>query len=241
MEIVVLTSDKTNWLLPGFAHQFNKYWDAKQRVLVAGFTRDADVAKLPANFEFYSIGAFVEYPVNKWTDALIALIQNRMKGVAHFALLLEDYWLNRRADLDAVNVLAAWMKLNPGVARMDLTSDRAFSKDWRICEHVGRFDLIQSPVQSQYYMSFQAGIWQRDILLETLMPGQTPWDCELIGSQTLGRSKRPVMGTLQRPLSYVIVNNKGKFALKGDWQFPSASFSSHDLEELKEMAYVDGA
>ncbi len=241
MDIVVFSSDKTNWLLPGFAHLFNRYWDAKQRVIVCGYTSDADVAKLPANFEFYSIGQFVDYPVDKWTDGIIAALKTRLKAMGHFIFMLEDYWLNRRVDVDAINVLSAWMTLTPNVARMDLTSDRAFSKDWRIAERLGRFDIIQSPANSSYYMSYQAAIWSREILLQILTPGHSPWNSELLSGQKLSDGNWPVLGTLQRPMSYVIVNNKGKFSLNGGWQFPAAGFEAHDIKALKEMSYVDGA
>ena len=72
MKVIVLTSDKYLHALQPFAWLFNKYWSSAQPVTVAGFT-PPDFG-LPDNFTFHSIGAFADYPVARWSDALIKLL-----------------------------------------------------------------------------------------------------------------------------------------------------------------------
>lgn len=101
MRVIVLTSDKYLQAVRPFAHLFNKYWAPDQPVLVAGFSEPR--FSLPPNFSFHSIGRFVDYPVHRWSDALLALM-GQIDDEA-FVLMLEDYWLIRPVDTRGVRIL----------------------------------------------------------------------------------------------------------------------------------------
>jgi hypothetical protein len=52
-------------------------------------------------------------------------------------------------------------------------------------------------------MSYQAAIWNRDLLLEILVPKETAQESEVNGTKRLrGRDDIKVLGTLERPLVY---------------------------------------
>src|SRR5512135_1324160 len=100
INVLVMTSDKYLKALKPFAWLFNKYWSAWQPVTVAGFTLpDFD---LPNNFHFLSLGKFEDYPVGKWSDALLAAMN--LTGFETFVLFLEDYWIRRGVDVEAVRM-----------------------------------------------------------------------------------------------------------------------------------------
>lgn len=201
MNIVVATSDKHNWCLAPFAHQFNKYWGSQYKVTIAGYT-PPDV-KLPNNFTFISI-AQPEYPKEKWADGILRFL-NTMVDFEDFILFLEDYWLSRPADVVGVHTLYDFLHENDDVLRMDLGADRLYAGGMRDIGYLDRFDLIQAK-ESQYEMSLQLSIWKTKLfvdVLEGLNPTQrSAWDVEIWGTPIVTAKKMNVYGTRQRPVRW---------------------------------------
>jgi hypothetical protein len=100
---------------------------------------------------------------------------------------------------------------------MDLTADRQYAEGLRRIGYHEQFDLIEAP-QSQYQMSLQAGMWNRELLLELLSSlrpeNRNPWDVELVGTGIINRADHlmQVRGTLQCPVRYAnaLNNASGK-------------------------------
>src|SRR5688572_26612213 len=161
MRVIVLTSDKYLAALRPFAWLFNKYWGQDQEVLVAGFTEPG--FDLPPNFSFHSIGAYRDYPVNRWSDALITLMHQIPDET--FALMLEDYWLTRPVYRQAVTMLHDYVRQFGYVARMDLTGDRKNNGMASFYGSCGHLRLVWSNPDSQYHMSMMTGIWRKQHLL----------------------------------------------------------------------------
>src|SRR3990167_2614873 len=99
MRIVILTSDVTDWALQGWFCLLNKYWPEHPPVVVGGFTPP----KFPLDAEFIRLGRFVDYPVTKWSDALIALLEAIPDEF--FIWTMDDFWLLRRVDDRGVRLL----------------------------------------------------------------------------------------------------------------------------------------
>lgn len=208
MRVITLTSDKYLHVLKPYSYLFNKYWGPDQQVLVAGFTLPDFT--LPSNFSFHSIGRFEDYPAQRWSDAVIKLL-NEIDDEA-FCLMLEDYFLVRPVDRRAMSMLYDYARQFGYVLRIDVSTDRLFSRgpqyhkdipDYGYCGHI---DLIKSETTSEYHMSLQAGVWRRDNLLKMLIPNESPWQVELTGTTRL-REQHPdmlVLGTRQWPVRYVI-------------------------------------
>lgn len=207
MRVVVLVSDKYLNALRPFAYLFNKYWGDDQRVLVAGFTPPA--FDLPANFTFHSIGAFSDYPIFRWSDALIKLMHDIPDEV--FTLMLEDYWLTRPVYRQAVTMLADYMYQFQYVARLDLTGDRKHSGQASLYGMCGHLQLVHSNPDSQYHMSMMTGIWRKSHLLSVLIPGESPWDVELCGTPRLAamRHEKIVLGTEEWPVKHTLAFRGG--------------------------------
>lgn len=182
-----MTSDKYLHALRPFAWLFQKYWSPEQDVLIGGFTPPD--FELPSNFTFHSIGKFEDYPVSKWTNALIKLL-NEIDDTA-FVLMLEDYWITRGVDRHGVQMCHAYAEQFGYVLRIDLTLDRLFAFGPRYPAEtpdygqVGHLDLIRSEPTSQYHMSLMTGVWRRDNLLKVLQPDWDPWKVELRGTNYL--------------------------------------------------------
>jgi hypothetical protein len=233
LKIYVLTSDKADWLIPGFLHQWYKYIDAP--ITVAGYTRPSS---MPKTKEFVSIGKYEDYPLNKWSDGLIKLLEKtRDKSVM---LLLEDFWLTRKPNLKILRWAEHFMDntKEKDIPRFCLTTDRLYAGHMKDMGSVSDFDLIASN-DSPYDFSYQASIWNRRLLLSLLKPGQSPWLSEVDGDRRFHERKMICVGTRQWPLRYAQVVNKGVFDRTGGEFMPLRTLSNPDWEELDALGYTN--
>lgn len=231
MKIVVLTSDKHTWLLHGFFHQWSKYANryAPMEIEVAGFTK---IHFLPKYASFYSIGKFEDYPVQKWSDGLIRYLHSIPDELV--LVLLEDYWMMRPINWRAVSVAYSYAMDHKDIIRFDVAADRAFSRQNRYVETWGILDVCEA--KGEYSLSFQASLFRKDLLLEVLEPGETPWETELHGSQRLNQLPYRVVGSYQWPLMYSIVMNKGQFDMEGNWMYPPRTLCLEDWTDLRKAS-----
>ncbi len=241
MQIAVLTSDKTSGALPAFMRQWDKYFDRpryphpreKQDVVITGYTQPGFAIAAP--FRFASIGEFKDYPVERWSDGVIHFLQTLPDELV--LILLDDYWLTRNVDLDTVALAEAYMLAHPDVIRFDLTTDRLYDAHHEL-ESIGSIDLIEADKAATYNLSFQASIWRRELLLEVLRPGETPWESEIRGSERLNRGPYRVVGTCQWPMRYIVAVNKGQLDVEAKWMRPPRSLSQTDVAELVEGGFI---
>jgi len=197
MRVVVPTCDKYLWALRPFAYLFNTYWSEQQPVLIGGYSKpDFD---LPPNFEFYQIDS-TNYPPKKWSDGLIRLLNNINDDT--FVLMLEDYWLNRGVNHQAVQSLGDYAGMHREVLRIDLTTDRLYAGRMYDVGTWGYLDIIETPPDTPYQWSTQACIVNRKHMLSCLQPGIAPWEFELQGNDLIPDGLR-VLGTRQFPVRYV--------------------------------------
>ena len=236
LRVFVITCNKYQWALRGFAHQFNKYWSSLQPVVVAGYT-PPDFS-LPPNFTFHSVSPD-EYPSEKWSTGLIQFL-NAIDD-QHFVLLLEDYWLCRGVNHLAIGTLWELCQLQSQIIRMDLTDDRQYNGESRDFEHIpyyGSNDIIWTPSASPYQMSLQAAIWNRKHLLEVLKPDESAWQVETAGTATNLRKREDlwVLGTRQRPVRYANVFRGGDASKEA---LNLTYLTKEDIEELREVGALE--
>lgn len=211
MRVIVLTSDRYLWAVKPFSYLFNIYWSSKkpfgEHVLVAGFSPPD--FKLPDNFTFYSIDK-EDYPQERWSNALIKLLTEKVND-DYFILMLEDYWLCRTVDTDAVEKFYRFAKSAGDILRFDLTTDRMYARgdprDAHEIKPIDHYDIVYTPPGTPYQMSFQAAIWSRKMMLDILEPEKTPWQVEI---NTEVRDDFGVVGSKQHPVRYANAIRKGK-------------------------------
>lgn len=206
--IVVLTSDHYLDALRPFSYLFNKYWGKDQEVHVVGFAEPQ--FRLPGNFYFFSMGPMSNYPINKWSDALIDYLEAR-PGLDHFVLLLEDYWPVRPVNRQAIKMLYDYAVQFRNVLKIDLVADRLYAWGMTDYDNCGYLDLVRSDPASQYHMSLMAGIWSRELLLRFLVRGETPWEVELSGTPRVAAAGNEVLvlGTRQWPVRHTLAHRRG--------------------------------
>lgn len=241
MKAIVFTSDRHDWLLHGFLRQWSKYrgtkYDGELDLEIAGFSYRGPYRIEPSGEEvpFSSIGRFEDYPVERWSDAVYAKVMSLKDEL--FIFMLEDYWLMRHLNRGVMNLAEDYMRKHPDVIRFDLTSDRMFAKEAKYTESHGVMDICEA--KGDYSLSFQAAIYRRDLLLEVLRPGETPWQAELRGTQRLNNLGHRVLGSYQWPVNYMIVVNKGKLDTAGRWMWPARTLDAEDWADLAEAGCLE--
>lgn len=237
LQIIVMTSDKSqDAMLPGFAHLFNKYWYKYQPVTVCGFTKPN--LTLPKNFAYVSLGNFSDYPAQRWSNALLQVLDRVAEE--HFILMLDDYWLFRHVDIPGVGILYDYMRQFRYVLKTDLCLDR-MGADWgRYIQGfntygvAGHLDLIHSPAGSNYQMSLWGGMWNRDLMRQFIVPYETAQQIELNGTHRVNAAGNNVvvLGTRQAPVIHGNMLQSGRpgeiVKEIGGWRL-----QPHDEEELK--------
>lgn len=233
MRIFVFTCDKYLDALRGFAHFFNKYWSAEQQVVVCGFTPPS--FDLPSNFTFFSIGTQEDYPVGKWSDGLLRVLYSFPKE-KHIVLMLEDYWLCQPVNVKAVTVLYHYIVQFGYVIKMDIVGDRRFAGGVTDYGEVAGIPLVKSDPKSAYHSSLMTGIWSTDLMRKYIIPGESPWDVELAGTQRLSGygDEMLVLGTKLDPwpLKHILAyrsNDPTKLLVQ--------DMSQHDKDEVRGLGY----
>lgn len=225
-----MTCQPYQWAMRGFAYLFNHFWSELQEVVV--ITDVEPSFELPPNFKVKSVNANKPLPKENWSDGLIVTLQNIPDDV--FVLLLEDYWLVRKVDNSGVDTLANYMREHPEILRMDLTDDRQYNGHMKDIGAWGHYDLVETPNDSEYQMSLQAGIWNRDLLLSIMRPGLNPHEVELHLSPSLHeRDDMRVLGTRQFLCRYANIYLRGEIQSE-----QLALVPSQHLEEIRKRGWL---
>lgn len=202
-KVIVYTCTEYAWVIPGFAYLFNTFWSSLQPVAYAGCARQ----DLPPNFQWYDVQSRI---AARWSDGLIEFLNQLDDDIVCW--LLDDYYLCRGIDHQAVRSLADYMRGSPEILKIDLTADRLHSGRAVDVDTWGYVDLIETSWEVPYQLSTQAALWNKANLLSILRAEMSPWDFELLDY----RSNMRVLGTRQWPIRYV--NFLGMGLAKGEYR-----------------------
>jgi len=238
MQVIVMTSDAQQArTIPAFWYLWSKYFHGLHHTrITCGFTH------FDCDSHFYSIGNYSDYPVNKWSDALIKVLDNVADEV--FLLMLDDYWLIRQVDTEAIRMMYDYMHQYQNVLKMDITHERLFAEGGgkylfgnHTYDRLGYLDLIKSNYQSPYHMSLWGGLWRKDLLRSILIPSESAQDIEIAGTRRLieFEDKMLVLGTRQAPLLHANVIQRGDWSEDETVGLPAI----RDKEQLKKLGYLE--
>lgn len=245
MQVIVVTSDKYYHLFKGFRHQWRQYFGLDANLILCGLTAPWELDSTAVNLgaTFYSAGSPADYPPSRWSDKLIKILDEVAEEV--FLLLLEDYWLIRPADTQAIRMMYDYCFQFQNVLKFDVTTDRLFANGggqylygYNTYETLGYLDLIKSDFSSPYHLSLWGGIWRRDLLRRFLVPGETAQQIELNGTHRLAQvgDELLVLGTRQAPLKHANVFQRGGW--NDDPMTGLPALKAADREELKRLGYL---
>ncbi len=221
MQVIVVASERMYHCLSPFMHQWHKYATPPNfgsvpttyfDVVVCGFA--------PVDYylddltQFISLGNQVDWPVSRWSDKLLKILEE--VADEQFILMLEDYWLLRPVDVRGVRMLFDYAAQFQNVLKIDLGFDRLYingGSDFlygvNTYDNVGYLDLVKSPPGTPYQMSLWGGIWNREQLKRVLIPGEAPQDIEIAGTSRVTNDQL-VLGTRQGPMLHANIYQSRK-------------------------------
>lgn len=241
IQTIIMTSDRPPHPLRGFIHQWQKYYPTGNQVnVICGFTKPSYT--LPDNFRFISMGKQEDYPPDRWSERLNIILNDVADDV--FMLMLDDYWLTRPVDAQALRMLYDYMHQFTNVIKLDLTDERLYADagnkylwGYNTYNTVGYLDLIKSDPGSPYHLSLWGGMWRNSLLRRFLIPNETAQQIELQGTSRLATvgDEILVLGTRQCPLRHIN-------AIQGrSWNMHETSglkaLTMGDIKELAELGY----
>jgi len=230
MKAICITYDSHMWMLRGFFYQWNKYAYGLP-ITVAGYTKPSD--ELLQNHEFISIGNAEDYPAEKFSNGFIKLLSEHITD-EYVMIFLEDFWLTREINVESVLIACDWLSGIDNALRFDLTGDRLYAGNMRDLEPRRFLDIIETTHKdSPYSLSFQTSIYNRELLLRSLIVGETPWEIEMTGSWRVNELGFRIFGSRQWPVRYQMVHQKGEFSLGTTSDYIKVLFSDDDIKDLK--------
>jgi hypothetical protein len=231
--VLVLTSDNYINAIKPLSYLMKKYWQPTPEVVVGGFAEPK--FDLPDGFSFHSIGDMSEYPLFRWSDALIHFLNSVPDEV--FVFMLEDMWPVRPVYSRIVDMAHDYMLQFEYVARLDLTGDRLNAGGASLYGKLGHVDLIWSDPISQYHLSTMPAFWRKEHLQRVLIPGETPWQLEINGTPRLAslRQEVIVLGTNAWPVKNTLAFRSGdptKLLLE--------EIDPQDAKDMRELGLLKG-
>jgi len=211
-----------------------KYWPQMPRALVGGYTKpDFNI-----DADWYSIGDFADYPVDRWSDGLIEFLSHVDDEIILF--MMDDYWLNAPVDHERITALNDYLQTHAQIARLDLTYDRLMNSNWTDIETLWDISGLILSNPSPYYFSYQAALWRRSFFVKAIERHETPWESELAGSERLYVTSGHVLGTKQPPLRYTIAVQAGKLTLDGGYQPVGYGLQDEDADYILKQNWIPG-
>lgn len=249
MQIIVMTSNYSTYVLPGFSYLWTKYAAGVGDIVICGYEDlQTDIPlHFQSDIERRIIGRQEYYPANRWSDSLFKVLDTVAQEI--FILLFDDHWLMRRVDTQAIKLIYDYMVEHSGVLKFDLGFDRLYSSTpaggqnrfyWGFNDYAttGHLDLIQSDSSDPYHFSLWGGMWRRDNLRSVLVSGERAQEIEMYGGERLKqRQDLIVLGSRQAPLRHINAVIRGKWNWRED-QSSLHNLSEDDLYILTEMGYV---
>lgn len=160
--IIVSTSDNYHHCLPIFFKQYNKFWGDPFTLI--GHKKPE--MELPENCTWVSMG--VQRGVQYWSDDIISAFE-KMPG-KWFVWLFEDSFIR---SFDKAGYYQLLTQCLPEVGRINLT------REGMNRAHMIHGDYYIVHPDTNYRLSTQPSIWNKDFLFKYLTPGLNPWQFEL--------------------------------------------------------------
>ena len=177
MNIYIPTSNKYIHLVEVLLYSLKRYWyDFKNtKVIIVGY--DAPKYELLKNVSFKSIGNNDE--VKNWAIDL----KNYFDTVddEFFVYMNDDAALVYDLDINLFNYLIEITKKNDNIGRISLTKDVS-TNPHELIRKEDNFSVVKLSQTSDYRLSTQFSIWNREYLTKYMTEDMTPWQFELQSS-----------------------------------------------------------
>ena len=166
------TSDKNMVCLPAACYLFNKFWPYKQQVKILGYA--VPQMKLPDNFEFISLGT--QRGPSYWSDDMIDYYSSCNNQYIY--QIWEDCLIAKPVNNKILKLVEEVAAIDKNFFKFNLTADVS-TRPHTVLKSGKSADLILAGQNTRYRLSTQHCVWDRELFLQKLEKGQTPWQFEL--------------------------------------------------------------
>jgi len=179
LSIVVGSCDKYNFLWDNFTKRFNQYWDVN--VELKKYLISETIEFSGDTFETLKCGKV------SYTECLKKSLENI--NTKYILWLQDDYFMVRTLPKQIILDCYELISNNENIIRVGIQPN---SKYYTTTNRDNNF--LKLSKNSQYTISMQSSIWDREKLLSFLnnSPNESPWQFERSGSQRLNKSKYDV-------------------------------------------------
>lgn len=166
VSIIINSCDKYADIWPVFFTLFWKYWpDCPYQVYLGTNTKTWNDKRV----KVIQVG-----PDISWADTTIKMVE--IIPTPYLLFFLDDFLIWEKVDTPVIVSLVEKMKrLNVDYLRL---------RNWPPT-HLGVKgypDIVQISPGASYRCALEIAFWRRDVFLDLLVPGETPWEMEKIGS-----------------------------------------------------------
>ena len=174
ISVIVHTCDKYNFCWDGWYYYFNKYWNYNLpwKIYFLNETKDIN----------YKNTNQIKSGPGEWSDRLkVGLGKIHSKYIFY---LQEDVWLQKKVDFDLfLKLYEIVVKYNINALRIVNKTDPNYYKLNNTSIFNGEISKFKN--NSKYLVSHQPSIINKDFLIKTLIPNESPWDNEINGTNRL--------------------------------------------------------
>ena len=171
MNIYILTSDKSSFVIEALQYCINKFWKPNPKVFILGYKEPS--LKFEKNFTFISLGED-RGPEHVGGDLIRFFSKIKDK---HFIFSVDDFLPIRKINKKMLTHLKRKMG-SELVGRISLT-DQVADKHHSIVERTENYNIIEMAQHANYRKSAVWSLWSKDYFLKYLEQKMSLWKWEL--------------------------------------------------------------
>ncbi len=173
--LLVHSCDRYEFLYKGFEYFFNTYWDFGINCKLYFATEELDT-----NIKNFTT---IQSGKGAWADRLLVLLKNKIQE-DYILYFQEDMWLNKKVSKNFFNALFELTIANHWQQVKLHSSDVYTTRETNY--FIEGFNMAEiDNAASDYLMSHQVTLWNKDFLMNQLYKNEHPWRNERKGTKRL--------------------------------------------------------
>jgi hypothetical protein len=193
--VLILSCDKYKDAWQPFFDLFKKFWPSCEFPVYLGTNKEL--------FKTENVKVIHSGQAADWSTDTKNILEQIPES--YIILLLEDYFLERPVDTKWLKKCLDFTQKN-GAAFMRIASFRAdhvpmYAYDVSTFNHQFGITRLDAP----FRLNLQAGIWNKNDLLELIKEGESPWEFEIKGSVRSRTMNKPFLGITESSEKDILV------------------------------------
>ena len=188
-KIIMPICDETIFTLKMSSFLFDKYWPNNTKIDVLGFTKPD--FKISDKMTFISLDNYQKEGSKGWSKYIL----KHLKTIEdeEIILTLEDFFPTSKPNLNLINKVAILVENSKNIGRFDLTYDSYIYGDFKILNEINTLKILSKEKFSNYRISTQPSLWNKDFLMKILSQTTSPWDFEINGTKMSNQYDKQIL------------------------------------------------